>query len=93
MFYVYLCLHHVRKGSALSVHSFLCLNLPDPGGTGDLTLMFEHLVSNFEPDTKFVGVGFSMGAFILVRFLGEQTSKQNKFLCAVSVSQGYSSFE
>ena len=63
------------------------------GGTGDLTVMFNDLESKFDADTKFIGVGLSMGGLILVRFLGEQINLQRRFLCAISVCQGYCSIE
>ena len=37
----------------------------------------------------FVGVGYSLGASILVKFIAEDRERQNKFLCAVSIGQGY----
>ena len=62
------------------------------GGTGDCTLMFNDLESKFSPDTKFIGLGFSMGGLILVRFLGEQClERQRRFMCAISIGQGYCS--
>lgn len=58
------------------------------GGTGDLTAVFNDLLKRF-PDTKFIGLGYSMGGNILVRFLGEREERQKHFVCAISVCQGY----
>ena len=60
-------------------------------GTGDLSLVFDDLQSKFDPDTKFIGIGFSMGALVFIRFLGEQIKRQKRFLCALSIGQGYCS--
>lgn len=38
---------------------------------------------------RLIGVGFSMGANILMKYLGEEPSRQELFECAVSVCQGY----
>lgn len=48
-----------------------------------------NFVVNHYPDTKLIGVGFSMGANILVKYLGENLDQQRKFICAVSTCQGY----
>ena len=58
------------------------------GGTGDLALTCEQLKKEF-PNCKFVGVGYSLGANILLKFLGECPDRQNDFVCAVSLCQGY----
>ena len=49
-------------------------------------------VCNRYPNTKLIGCGLSLGAFILVRFLGEKKSRREKFVCAISSSQGYDSY-
>ena len=36
-----------------------------------------------------IGVGFSMGANVLLKYLGEEPGRQRNFTCAVSVCQGY----
>ena len=46
-------------------------------------------VCNRYPHTKWIACGFSLGAFILVRFLGEKKSRREKFVCAISSCQGY----
>ena len=58
------------------------------GGTGDLALIYERLKDEF-PGCKFVGVGFSLGANILLKFLGECPERQDDFVCAISACQGY----
>ncbi|KAL5468745.1 hypothetical protein EMCRGX_G029858 [Ephydatia muelleri] len=58
------------------------------GGTGDLTAVFNDLLKLF-PGTRFIGLGYSMGAGILVRFLGEREERQKHFVCAISICQGY----
>ena len=58
------------------------------GGTEDMAAVFEDLCARY-PNTKFLGYGFSLGACILIRFLGEKKERQSKFLCAASLCQGY----
>jgi abhydrolase domain-containing protein 2 len=58
------------------------------GGTGDLAAVFEDLLSRY-PSSQFVLVGFSLGANIAVRFIGERVAWRRHLLCAVSVCQGY----
>lgn len=41
------------------------------------------------PDTQMIAVGFSMGANIVMKYLGENKDHQNKFLCGMSICQGY----
>lgn len=50
--------------------------------------MIQYVRENF-PSTNLVSVGFSMGANIVVKYLGESPHRQNYFLCALSVCQGY----
>lgn len=61
------------------------------GGTGDFTAMFDDLRVRY-PDNRFIGVGFSLGACILVRFLGEDAERHRHFVCAASICQGYDPF-
>ena len=58
------------------------------GGTGDLTAMVDYLRQQY-PDMKYIGVGFSLGANILLKYLGERPERQAYFLCAQSWCQGY----
>ena len=53
-----------------------------------MAAVFEELCQRY-PSAKFIGLGFSLGACILVRFLGEHNERQNKFICAASICQGY----
>lgn len=58
------------------------------GSTCELRAIVNFVASNY-PDTNLIGVGFSMGANILVKYLGENIDQPRKFLCAVSICQGY----
>ena len=50
--------------------------------------MFEELLVRY-PGSQFVAVGFSLGANIVVRFIGEREKWRKHFVCAISVCQGY----
>ena len=65
------------------------VNITLPVGTGDLAAVYDQLLEDYGQDTKFVGIGYSLGAYILVNFLGEDKSRQERFLCAMSICQGY----
>lgn len=58
------------------------------GGTEELAAMVSHITS-VGNHQRLIGVGFSMGANILMKYLGEEPSRQELFECAVSVCQGY----
>lgn len=61
----------------------------DPvGGTDEYGRMVDDLLEKY-PDTKVLAVGFSMGANIVTKYLGENTDNQKKVLCGMSVCQGY----
>jgi len=45
------------------------------------------------PDSKFIAVGFSMGANIVVKYLGEHEEAQTWFIGAISCCQGYNMIE
>lgn len=88
-------IHVAYRVSALSLpvppslpHPSLSLSPTSPGGTGDMAAVFEELCQRY-PATRFIGIGFSLGACVLVRFLGEDEGRQKKFICAASVCQGY----
>lgn len=81
---VYVVFHLCKLSCTLVSHLFLA----PAGGTGDITAVFEELC-HYYPKTKFIGIGFSLGACILVRFLGEDVKRQKKFICAASICQGY----
>ena len=57
-------------------------------GTDDMALVFKDVCVRF-PHTKLIGCGFSLGACVLTRFLGEKKERRDKFICAVSCCQGY----
>ena len=40
-------------------------------------------------NTKAVAIGFSMGANVISCYLGESGENQEKFICGISVCQGY----
>ena len=58
------------------------------GSTNELDAIVRYTVNNYV-STKLLGVGFSMGGNILVKYLGEKPEHQRHFVCAVSVCQGY----
>ena len=58
------------------------------GGTGDLSAMMCYLREKY-PHMKYIGVGFSLGGNILLKYLGERPERQAYFLCAQSWCQGY----
>ena len=58
------------------------------GGTGDFSKMIDFLRDQ-NPGVKFVGVGISLGANLLLKYLGECPERQAYFLCAQSWCQGY----
>ena len=45
------------------------------------------------PDDKFIAVGFSIGANIIIKFLGEHEQLQTRFIGAVSLCQAYDVLE
>ncbi|GMR53233.1 hypothetical protein PMAYCL1PPCAC_23428, partial [Pristionchus mayeri] len=60
------------------------------GGTSDLHSMVSHLAFAY-PDTKFISIGFSMGANITTKFLIETEEKvRSRVIFGLSVCQGYS---
>jgi len=58
------------------------------GGTEELAAVVNHLTSELN-HKRLIGVGFSMGANILIKYLGEEPSRQDYFECGISVCQGY----
>ena len=62
----------------------LCLS----GGTDELSAIVDEIKVLF-PETKLIGVGFSMGANMLLKYLGEKSSNQRNFIGAFSGCQGY----
>jgi len=64
----------------------------DVGGTDEFGTMVEEMMSKC-PDDKFIAVGFSMGANIVVKYLGEHEQVQSRFVGAISCCQGYNIVE
>ncbi|XP_068714119.1 monoacylglycerol lipase ABHD2-like [Montipora foliosa] len=58
------------------------------GGTEELAAVICHLTSVLD-HKRLIGVGFSMGGNILMKYLGEEPSRQGFFECGISVCQGY----
>lgn len=50
--------------------------------------MIDRLVTSY-PTSNIVAVGFSMGANIVLKYLGEDVNNQVKVIGAVSCCQGY----
>ncbi|XP_070546964.1 monoacylglycerol lipase ABHD2-like [Ptychodera flava] len=53
---------------------------------------YNAMVTYFEerhPTTRFIAIGFSMGGNIVLKYLGEDVTRQEKFVCGVSLCQGY----
>ncbi|PAV60675.1 hypothetical protein WR25_14433 [Diploscapter pachys] len=60
------------------------------GRTDEITAMMDWLMKEF-PETKFINIGFSMGANIITKYLIQlDESKRNRFLMGLSVCMGYS---
>jgi abhydrolase domain-containing protein 2 len=62
------------------------------GYTEDLALVIDEVVSA-HPHTKILLVGFSMGANIIVKYLGERRTRPLAVVGGISVSQGYTVLE
>lgn len=58
------------------------------GGTSELDAMVTHVQDQYNCD-QMIGVGYSMGGNVLMKYLGEVPDRQKMFICAVSVCQGY----
>ncbi|XP_071825900.1 monoacylglycerol lipase ABHD2-like [Apostichopus japonicus] len=58
------------------------------GDTEEYDVMIQYIREN-HPDSTLISIGFSMGANIVVKYLGEAPHRQSYFLCALSVCQGY----
>ena len=57
------------------------------GKTNDLDLVVNDLFSKY--NKKMVGIGFSLGAQLLMKYLGESKEHQKRFSVAASICQGY----
>ncbi|XP_046334830.2 monoacylglycerol lipase ABHD2-like [Haliotis rufescens] len=56
------------------------------------TQEFHHMVEDMRkiyPNSSFLAVGFSMGANIITKYLGEHPDHQKHFICGMSLCQGY----
>ncbi|VDI35558.1 abhydrolase domain-containing protein 2 [Mytilus galloprovincialis] len=58
------------------------------GHTDELKIIVED-IEKLYPDSQFLAVGFSMGGNIVTKYLGEDNSHQHKFICGMSICQGY----
>ena len=58
------------------------------GSTEEYTTMVEYVFKKYS-QSSLIAVGFSMGANIVTKYLGEDLANQAKFLCAFSICQGY----
>jgi len=58
------------------------------GGTEEFGAMVSWLREN-HPSNKLLGVGLSMGANVMTKFLGENVKNQKNFIGAISICQGY----
>ena len=46
-------------------------------------------ITRKNPSKRLIGVGFSLGANILLKYLGEKPERQRWFSFALSICQGY----
>jgi len=85
------------KFSPCCIQQFLCKTIHNPtyeyyyyylGSTNELAVMVKHVIARYNC-YHLIGVGFSMGANVLLKYFGEEPSRQMDFTCAVSVCQGY----
>ncbi|XP_064616672.1 monoacylglycerol lipase ABHD2-like [Liolophura sinensis] len=58
------------------------------GCTGEFHLMTLRIKETY-PRTKLIAVGFSMGANVVTKYMGEDAKHQENFLAAMSICQGY----
>ncbi|XP_071498740.1 monoacylglycerol lipase ABHD2-like [Diadema antillarum] len=58
------------------------------GETGEYAAMVDY-IREHHPSSKLVALGFSMGANIVVKYVGEEPSRQDDLMCCISVCQGY----
>lgn len=86
-----------RQGYTLAVLNHLgavkSITLTSPrlytyGDTEEYNLMVKE-VEKMYPNHRFIAVGFSLGANVIVKYLGEEPSRQRRFVGAISSCQGY----
>ena len=58
------------------------------GSTEEYGAMVDEVLSMY-PHTTLIAVGFSMGANIVCKYLGENSEQRQKITAAVSCCQGY----
>lgn len=63
------------------------MELSTLGDSTDLSIMFNH-IRKLHPETPMYGVGFSLGANLLLRYLG-QVKKHTPLKSAIALSAGY----
>ena len=68
--------------------TFIFLSISFVGCTDDLHIVVKDVMCRF-PKRKLIGLGFSMGANVLLKYLGEQPNRQSNFTFALSICQGY----
>jgi len=81
-------LNHIGAIKKLQVTSPRIFNY---GNTGDYHMIVTDILKRF-PSTKIVCVGFSMGANLVTKYLGEE-DRSSQILAGISVCQGYDAKE
>jgi len=78
-------LNHIGALNTVTITSPRIFNY---GNTGDYHLMVAEILKRF-PTTKVLCVGFSMGANLVTKYLGEKCSQSQQIIAGISVCQGY----
>ena len=82
-------LNHIGALNTVTITSPRIFNY---GTTGDYHLMVTEILKRF-PTTKVICVGFSMGANLVTKYLGEKYSRSQQIIAGISVCQGYDAKE
>jgi len=82
-------LNHIGALNTVTITSPRIFNC---GNTGDYHLMVAEILKRF-PTTKVLCVGFSMGANLVTKYLGEKYSRSQQIIAGISVCQGYDAKE
>lgn len=61
---------------------------PVLGGTEEYAVMVTEICKRY-PDSQLMAIGFSMGGNVVLKYIGEDNSRQENFLCVMSLCQGY----